>query len=185
LKGAGQEVRALSELFPSGRVYLEDEATPDKLQGVHTPEISFLHLATHGILDSQNPRQSYLVMGQNQRLTVADIAGFQLDSSEGDLSLVTLSACQTAMAEKSGPDGSDLRSLADAFSLAGSRSMLATLWKVDDRATGDFMVAFYRNMKAGKSKAASLQAAQLELLKNPAYRHPFYWAPFVLIGDWR
>ncbi len=185
LAAASEEARSLARLFPGAEVFLEEEATPDKLKRVHAPQTSYLHLATHGILDGSDPRKSYLIMGQNQKLLVTDIVGFRLDSPGGDLSLVTLSACQTALAEKAGVDGSDLRSLADAFSLAGGRSLLATLWKVDDEATRDLMVSFYQHLKSGKSKAAALQAAQLELRKKPKFQHPFYWAPFILIGDWR
>lgn len=184
LPGASEEVAALRALFPRARIYLEGQATGDKLAGVQAPEISFLHLATHGTLDSKDTRASYLTLAQGQRLTVTDIMAQHLESGGEDMALVTLSACQTALAERN-PDGSDLRTLADAFSLAGSRSLVASLWKVSDDSTRDLMVAFYRGLKAGKPKAQALQEAKLELLRDPRYRHPFYWAPFILIGDWR
>lgn len=185
LAGASQEVKALSDIFPGSKVYLEGQATEDKLKSVQAPAVSYLHLATHGTLNPQEPRASYLTMAKGGKLSVGDISGFSLDTAQGDLNLVTLSACQTNLAGKQGADGSDLRSLASAFSFAGCRSMVASLWKVEDNATRDLMIAFYKNLKAGQSKARALQGAQISLLHQEKYSHPFYWAPFVLIGDWR
>lgn len=186
LAGATQEVKALADIFPGSQIYMEGQATEDKLKSVQAPKVSYLHLATHGTLIPSEPRESYLTMARGDKLSVSEITGYRLDSSQGDLNLVTLSACQTALAERSGAsDGSDLRSLADAFSFAGCRSMVASLWKVEDNATRDLMVAFYKNLKQGQSKAAALQGAQVALLKQDKYAHPFFWAPFILIGDWR
>ncbi len=186
LAAATQEVKALADIFPGSAIYVEGQATSDKLNGVQAPRVSYLHLATHGNLNPQDPRASYLTLARGGKLSVTDITNSRLDSEGGDLNLVTLSACQTALAERGGSqDGSDLRSLADAFSFAGCRSMVASLWKVEDNSTRDLMVVFYQNLKAGKSKAAALQAAQVSLLKQERYSHPFYWAPFILIGDWR
>lgn len=186
LAAATQEVKALADIFPGSAIYVEGQATSEKLAGVQAPKVSYLHLATHGTLNAQEPRESYLTLAKGGRLSVTDITNSRLDSEGGDLNLVTLSACQTALAGRGGnQDGSDLRSLADAFSFAGCRSMVASLWKVEDNSTRDLMVVFYQNLKAGKSKAAALQAAQLSLLKQERYSHPFYWAPFILIGDWR
>jgi CHAT domain-containing protein len=183
LPGAADEVERLGQLFPGALVLVGRKAVASELDRVRGPEVAYLHLATHGVLNPGDPRQSYLVMADGQRLSVADIAGYRLDSPQGDVNLVTLSACQTALAGSTVPDGSDLRSLADAFSFAGCRSMLASLWKVDDESTRDLMVMFYQRLKAGDSKGQALQKAQLELMKRRP--HPFYWAPFVLIGDWR
>ncbi len=184
LPGASQEVTALKTIFPDARVYLEGQATTDKMAGVQAPKVSYLHMATHGNLNAQDTRSSFLTMAKGQQLTVSDIAGEHLDSGADDLNLVTLSACQTAVAERN-PTGSDLRTLADAFSLAGCRSMVASLWKVSDESTRDLMVHFYQALKAGKPKAQAMQEAQVAILRDKRYQHPFYWAPFILIGDWR
>ena len=63
--------------------------------------------------------------------------------------------------------------------------MVASLWNVEDQSTRDLMVEFYKALKEGKSKSQALAQAQRRLLAQEKYRHPFYWAPFVLIGDWR
>lgn len=185
LPGASQEVTALKRLFPDATVFLEGQATTDKMAQVQAPRVSFLHLATHGHLNPQDSRASYLTMAGG-KLSVPDIAGRNLDNpaTGDDLCLVTLSACQTALAGREAT-GSDLRTLADAFSLAGCRSMVASLWRVSDESTRDLMVAFYGELKAGKPKALAMQQAEVKLLQDARYTHPFYWAPFILIGDWR
>lgn len=186
LPGATREVNALRTIFPEAQVYLEAEATREKIAGVQAPRVSYLHFATHGNLNPEDSRASYLTLAGGQQLSVVDIAGQRLENPAGgeDLNLVTLSACQTSLGGRN-PTGSDIRTLADAFSLAGCRSMVASLWKVSDDSTCDLMVALYQELKAGKSKSEAMQRAQLKLLESPNYAHPFYWAPFILIGDWR
>ncbi len=185
LASAGQEVQALAALYPDANIYLEKSATRDKLDGVKAPAVSFLHFATHGELDPSNPRASFLVLAGGGKLSLGDIIGIDFKSGQEDMCLATLSACQTALAGRGVPDGAELRTLADAFRYAGCRSVVASLWRVDDDSTRDLMVELYRGLKAGKSKAAALQEAQVKLLHTARYAHPFYWAPFVLIGDWR
>jgi CHAT domain-containing protein len=138
-----------------------------------------LHLATHGVLDPERPENSYLLMAgpdeKSQHLTIGEIAGLRLAPN----GLAILSACETAVGEQ--VPGAALITLSAAFSQAGSQSIMASLWKVEDVATRDLMVAFHGALpKAGR--AAALQQAQLSVLKNPATAHPFYWAPFILIG---
>lgn len=183
LPGSGDEALALKDIFPGSKVFLAAEATADRLKGVQAPSVSYLHFATHGIL-KDDPRMSYLTMAQGSKLAVSDIVGYRLDGPGSDLNLVTLSACETALGELKG-DGSDLRGLADAFSLAGCRSVVASLWSVEDQSTRDLMVEFYKALKEGKSKSQALGQAQRRMLAQDKYSHPFYWAPFILIGDWR
>ena len=78
-----------------------------------------------------------------------------------------------------------VRTWAKMYSSAGATSVLASLWSVDDESTKEFMIHFYTELAAGQSKVASLQSAQITLMKNPRSSHPLYWAPFVLMGDWR
>ena len=111
----------------------------------------------------------------SQRLSVVEIAGLSLARN----SLAILSACETALGEQ--VPGAALITLAAAFSQAGAQSIVASLWKVNDAATRDFMVTFHRAL-GSTGRAAALQQAQLAVLRNPATAHPFYWAPFILIG---
>ncbi len=96
--------------------------------------------------------------------------------------LVTLSACETAMGKEA--SGDIMVSLETAFLRAGTPTILASLWEVDDQATGMLMKTFYHNLTR-QGKAEALRRAQVALLKDPRYVYPYYWAPFVLVGDWR
>jgi CHAT domain-containing protein len=97
--------------------------------------------------------------------------------------LVTLSACRTGLGKLVSGEG--VLGLTRAFLYAGTRSVLASLWNVNDTATAELMTAFYRNLKRDLSKDEALRQAKLELLhgKQPAWRHPYFWASFVLIGE--
>ncbi len=178
LPAAGREVDSVAALFTSKKVFVGPQATRDRLNQLGGASV--LHLATHGVLDSKDVNQNYLLLA-NGHLPTGEIYGLDL----GGLGLVTLSACQTGVAKKLG-DGAELASLAQAFSVAGGHSMLASLWSVSDEATAQLMVAFYENLlKRKMGRAQALQQAQLTLLRNPKTSHPFLWAAFELIGDWR
>ena len=106
--------------------------------------------------------------------------GYELEAlSAAPHALTVLSACETALGEE--VPGAALITLAAAFSQAGAQSIVASLWKVTDAATRDFMVVFHRGL-ATVGRAAALQQAQLAVLRSPATAHPYYWAPFILIG---
>jgi len=102
--------------------------------------------------------------------------------------LVTLSACGTAMATgylTEIPSGDDFVGLSRAFLYAGSRSVLASLWEVDDHSTSLLMRQFYRRWEKS-DRATALAEAEAELRRADArYQHPYYWAPFILIGNWK
>ncbi|MBI3927581.1 MAG: CHAT domain-containing protein [Armatimonadetes bacterium] len=183
LASARLEVQAIQSLFPGAVVYLESQATKEAVGSVASKDVSYLHFATHGVLDTRDPRGTHLVMagGEKGRLTVNEIAGLELGK---DLRLVTLSACQTALGERE-PRSELLQSMADAFGYAGSPSVVASLWKVSDDSTRELMEEFYRQLKAGQSRSRALQQASLKLAHDDRYSHPFFWSPFLLMGDWR
>ncbi len=140
------------------------------------------HLAAHGRYNAAEPLESFIALapdGGNQqdgRLTVREVYN-TLRLPRADL--VVLSACQTNVGEPS--NGDEVVGLTRAFIFAGTPSVIATLWSVDDRATGLLMEYFYTHLKAGASKAAALQQAQ-QMVRR-AYPHPYYWGAFVLTGD--
>lgn len=181
LRQARLEAQEVGKLFPQSEVLVGQEATADHLRQLK-PEDAYLHLATHGILNPGSPMESYLlVAGGSGQLSVGEIAGLNL----APVRLVTLSACQSALADRNPEVGWDLASLADAFGFAGSPTMVASLWKVSDQSTRQLMVEFYRHLTAGEGRAEALRQAEVSLLERPETAHPFHWAPFVLIGDWR
>ena len=97
--------------------------------------------------------------------------------------LVTLSACETARGKEASGDRYHGEPGNGLFA-GGDPPILASLWEVDDQATGIMMKTFYDNVM-GQGKADALRGAQVALLKDPRYVYPYYWAPFVLVGDWR
>lgn len=181
LPAAEVEVSEIARQFAKAKKLLGKQATSGSLKTLD-PGTRYLHLATHGILDSSDPKKSYLLMAGKDaasHLTMGEIYELNLEG----IRLVTLSACETAR-EGTSP-GSEISSLAEAFSVAGTNSVVASLWSVSDEATEKLMTEFYKALVQKKSLAGSLQSAELALLKNPATAHPFYWAPFVMLGDWR
>jgi CHAT domain-containing protein len=178
LPAAGQEVAALAALRPAVTALAGAEATKDRFLGL-TARFTDLHLATHGILDPEHPERSYLLMAgaddESRRLTIREIAGLTV-SPDG---MAVLSACETAMGELQ--PGAALMTMAAAFSQAGSQTVIASLWSVNDQATRELMLAFHGGLRT-LGRAEALREAQVALLRQPLTEHPFYWAPFILIG---
>lgn len=110
-------------------------------------------------------------------LTSLDVTGLDLLGTE----LVVLSACETGLGDVQVGEG--VIGLQRAFTIAGARTLVMSLWSVDDKATCELMVSFYRRLLAGEGKADALRHAQDELRAKPEYADPYYWAAFVLLGD--
>jgi CHAT domain-containing protein/Tfp pilus assembly protein PilF len=146
-----------------------------------------VHFATHGIFDNEDPGLSGLILSlydeqgkaQDGFLRLHDIYNLQLPAE-----LVVLSACSTALGKQ--VKGEGLTGMVRGFLYAGARRVVASLWKVDDEATGELMRRFYGGMLQGKrSPAAALRQAQLEMWQQDRWSAPFYWAAFSLQGEWR
>ncbi|MCS7080343.1 MAG: CHAT domain-containing protein [Chloracidobacterium sp.] len=135
---------------------------------------------------SENPLlRSYLFFaGANQSasgsvLTALEAANLDLWGTQ----LVTLSACQTGVGAVRVGDG--VYGMRRAFVLAGAQTQVMSLWSVSDQGTKALMTGFYARLKRGEGRSAALRNARLEMLRRARYRHPFYWASFILTGDWR
>jgi CHAT domain-containing protein/tetratricopeptide (TPR) repeat protein len=191
LPGARDEARGLAALFgPAASVWMGGEATESRAKSLPR-SLRYLHFATHALLDPRSPLDSALALtasggpagqagAENGLLQAWEIFDLRLDAD-----LVTLSACDTGLGKDAGGEG--LIGLTRAFQYAGARSILASLWEVNDRSTALLMQRFYAELKAGASKDVALQRAQLSLLrqKGGRFTHPYHWAAFELIGDWR
>ena len=166
------EIQAIAGIFQNSHVLLGEDAT---LQNVinAAPHYDLLHLATHGLFRPEAPLLSAIHLA-DQWMAVQDVYDLDLNAS-----LVTLSACETGLGHDMG--GDELVGLVRGFLHAGAKSLLVSLWMVDDKAMTDLMVRFYTYLLTGKPKSQVLRQAQLELLKE--YEHPYYWAPMVLIGN--
>ncbi|NQV72262.1 tetratricopeptide repeat protein [bacterium] len=183
LEWSEREVTEIADIKPDTQVFLREEATESRVKNVST-DFNVLHLATHGTLDYNDFENSFLTLAKGDsnsedgHLTIAEIWSIVgLDSYR----LVTLSACETAVNDDIS-NGWPI-SPANAF-LEHVPSVIASLWEVDDVATSILMQRFYQNLETmGTAKA--LQLAQLSLSSEESYSDPFYWAPFVVMGDWR
>jgi CHAT domain-containing protein len=187
LRYAQQEARQVAKFFSQQpKVLVGHEATESSFKN-EADRFGVIHLATHGYFNKLNPLLSGLELEPDRhddgRLDVHEILGLRLNTD-----LVTLSACETALGSgyfAEVPAGDDFVGLTRAFLFAGSPSVLASLWEVDDRSTLQFMRSFYRYLNQA-DKAASLAQAQRTMYQNGGrYEHPYFWAPFVLVGEMR
>jgi CHAT domain-containing protein len=176
LEYAQNEATEITRIIPGSKVFTRKEATEEAFRK-NGRDYRYFHFATHGQFDPEYPLKSALLLApdakSNGMLTVDKLYSMNLDAD-----LVTLSACETGLSKIA--NGDDLVGLTRGFLYAGSRSIVASLWKVDDLATSQLMTRFY--MELGKTnKREALRAAQLETKKK--YPHPYYWAAFQLTGN--
>jgi CHAT domain-containing protein/tetratricopeptide (TPR) repeat protein len=183
------EARNISVFAPANLVDLniDFDASRENVTGRNLSDYKILHFATHGLLDTSRPEFSGLVFSlfdkdgkpQDGFLRLNQIYNLDLNSD-----LVVLSACQTALGKDVRGEG--LIGLTRGFMYAGAKSVVASLWKVDDAATAEFMKRFYRNLLQKKLGAsAALRAAQIEMKQIPRFRAPYFWAGFTIQGEWR
>ncbi len=180
LGGARREAQAVADLLGAEPV-LGKEATEGRFYEM-APNARLLHIATHGEYFEGSPYFNRLLLSREPAhdgaLAVHEILD-RVDLTGTDL--VVLSACDTSAGSVS--RGDDMVSLAQSFLLAGSRSVISTLWRVSDRASADLMVAFYSELLSGQKPAAeALRAAQLEMLSRQETAAPYFWAGYLLSG---
>ena len=177
LVGALIEADAVAKQFPpERRTLLTGKAATEKAVRELAPEHTLLHLATHGLARDDAPLDSFVALAPDDAgdglLTAWNVMDLSLPAE-----LVVLSACQTGLGYVS---GEGVIGLSRAFLAAGARSVLVSLWNVDDVSTGAFMRLFYRAWLTGESKAVALQQAMQIMRQVEA--HPRYWAAFILMG---
>jgi CHAT domain-containing protein/tetratricopeptide (TPR) repeat protein len=156
------------------------------LQG-ELAQYRYVHFATHGLVDSERPGLSSLVLSmvdaegkpQNGFLRLHEIYNLKLPAE-----LVVLSACQTGIGKEIKGEG--MEALTRGFMYAGAARVVVSLWNVNDKATAELMAKFYEKMlKQGERPAAALRAAQVEMWRQKQWQSPYYWAAFTLQGEWR
>ena len=147
----------------------------------YAAEAQVLHLAAHARYIATRPLLSYIALAPDAehdgQLQVHEVYGLDLRNTD----LVVLSACETQLGDLSA--GDEVVGLTRAFFSAGASSVIATLWQVNDPASGELMQRFHSYLRRGLGKAAALRQAQLDLLGDPEYAAPYYWSGFVLSGD--
>jgi CHAT domain-containing protein len=174
---ATQEARAIADLYHTEPL-IGSKATETAFRA-WAGQANIIHLAAHGELNPVQPLFSRILLGKDSKndgsLEVHEVYGLDLQETD----LVVLSACDTQLGPLS--RGDDFVGLSRAFLSAGAPAVVATLWPVDDEATGLLMTRFYSNLSSGMGRAASLSAAQKAT--RARYSHPYFWAGFILTGD--
>jgi hypothetical protein len=181
LTGARREAQTVARLFGVDAL-LGSDATESRVRAAGHPDV--LHVAAHGIYRPENPRFSFLALAaagdHDGRLEMHEI--FEELDLQG-VQLVVLSACETALGERTG--GDEVVGLIRAFLYAGSPAVIATLWSIHDEGSAVLMEGFYRRLLNGRPASEALRQAQLEMLGRGKYQSPYYWAGFRLVGETR
>jgi CHAT domain-containing protein len=166
------------------KVFVGREADEKSFKAL-APTYSAIHLATHGVLDNRDPLYSHLLLTKTEgdvendgSLEAREIMNMRLNAD-----LAVLSACETGNGRISPGEG--VIGMSWAFFVAGTRSMVVSHWRVNSESTSQLMKDFYQALARRRdrgNKSEALGEASIRLLKDPRYRHPFYWAGFVLLG---
>lgn len=189
LLASREEAQNIAQLIDQKKSIVQTgfDASVKNIQQTDLSSFRILHFATHGLLNTANPELSGLAFSlydengkpQNGFLDLNDIYNLNLSSD-----MVVLSACQTALGKDVRGEG--LIGISRGFLYAGAQRVVASLWKVDDSATAEFMKLFYRNhLQKEMPASGALSAAKIEMKKIHRYRSPYYWGAFTLLGDWQ
>ncbi|MBD2355348.1 CHAT domain-containing protein [Tolypothrix sp. FACHB-123] len=185
-----KELEQIKQTFPGSQKLLNQEFTAKTIQKNLQQNFPVVHLATHGLFSS-NPQRNFIITGDGQSISIDELSKL-LKETGTTVELLVLSACETATGDERAVLG-----LAGMAVRSGARSTLATLWPVGDTSTALFMGQFYQNLKQpGTKQIEAFRKAQLSLLEslksNPPFPelknlppHPYYWAPYVLVGNWQ
>ena len=170
---AEEEVEKIKEIYPDTDIYMKSKATKEKLKKL-SGDYNIIHFASHGELNSENPLFSSIRLAKDKdedgRLEVHEIFNLNLKNT----SLVTLSACETGLGKLT--QGDELIGMTRGFIYAGTPSIVASLWSVNDRSTSELMGMFYKNLK-NHSKAEALRMAQIEMIRGERLEK-------VSFGEW-
>ena len=169
-----QETRAVAAILPEPQLFVGPPATKAVL-AEKGPGSRYIHIGTHGRFRRDNPMFSAIRLGDGY-LTLYDLYQFRLPAE-----LITLSGCSTGLNVIA--KGDELLGLVRGLLHAGAKTLMLSLWDVQDRASSELMQAFYRRLALSNHKAAALQGAMQEVRERQS--HPYYWAPFFLTGSAR
>ena len=184
-----EEAKAIAKVAPRGETMLalDFKANRSTMMSQALSQYRIVHFATHGVADPDHPELSEIILSlvdengvaQDGRVRLYEIYNLNLPAE-----LVVISACESGVGKQLKGEG--LIALTRGFMYAGAARVVASLWKVDDSATAALMAEFYKEMFTnGREPAAALRAAQLNISKQKSWREPYFWAGFVLQGEWR
>jgi CHAT domain-containing protein len=186
LQSSGDEVKAIARLFEKKSqkctVHLRDQATEENAKVAEMKAYDYIHFACHGILEDEF---QCLALSQLPKAQSSEDGYFTLNeimNCDYNAKLVVLSACKTGSGEMERAEG--VTGLTRAVMYAGTPAVVASLWYVDDPATKELMLSFYKNMlEKNLEKTEALRQAKLELLKSEKYSSPLFWSAFVMYGE--
>ncbi|GAC1446491.1 MAG: CHAT domain-containing protein [Pyrinomonadaceae bacterium] len=191
LNGTRTEAQQITTLAKANNIktdtWLDLDANESNVKTRDVSGYRVLHIATHGLLDTERPQFSGVVLslvgnnGNDGFLRADEIFNLHLGHP-----LVMLSACETGLGKEKRGEG--VIGLTRAFLYAGAPTVGVSLWSVADKSTADLMTDFYKRLLAKQNaptSAAALRAAQQAMIESKRYSAPFYWSPFVLVGDWK
>ncbi|NJK77029.1 MAG: CHAT domain-containing protein [Microcoleus sp. SU_5_6] len=183
LPAVARELNDIAEMLPNNDKRENEDFTKANLQAI-IDRVPFpvVHIATHGQFSSNAERT--FILDWNGQINVRDLDGLlRVTDRKRPIELLVLSACETVAGDNRAALG-----LAGVAVRAGARSTLATLWQVNDASTAVFMSEFYTELARSDrsvNKAEALRRAQIKLLQDSKYQHPYFWAPYVLVGNWQ
>jgi CHAT domain-containing protein/tetratricopeptide (TPR) repeat protein len=186
LRASGEEANSIAEIVGANADLVSGfDATRERLLNTNLADYRVVHLATHGFVDVDRPELSSVILSRfdqagnpiDESIRMQDIYAMKLNAD-----LVVLSACKTGTGKEIKGEG--VMGLNTAFLQAGARSVVSTLWQVEDNAANHLMKEFYSQMvSGGMAPSAALRAAQIKLYQDPQFRSPFFWAAFTIQGD--
>lgn len=188
LHGTRREADIIASLVPPGHrfIALDFDANRETVAGLSS-DYRYLHFATHGFINTVHPELSGLVLSlvdSEGRPRDGFLRAYEIFNLRLGAELVVLSACRTGLGREVRGEG--LIGLSRAFTYAGAARVAVSLWRIDDDGTAQLMEHFYKAMlRNGEPPVAALRKAQMAMLKSERWRAPFYWAAFVIQGDWR
>jgi CHAT domain-containing protein len=167
-----------------GEVYLDEAFTATRLKDVSQRQFPVVHVASHFQFSPGTEINSFLLLGDGSQLTLGDIRtqNYRFDNVD----LLTLSACDTGLGGGRDEKGREIEGFGVIAQQQGAKAVLATLWPVADQSTAALMADMYRKHQDSRlSKIEALRQAQMTLQAQPRYSHPYFWAPFILMGNWK
>lgn len=182
LENVKKELEQIEKLGVSTKPLINGNFNKKNFQEKMKSSPAVVHLATHGVFSS-NREQTFILTGDNDSIGIDDFQNLLNPYNRvrnKSIELLVLSACETASGDERAALG-----IAGVAQRSGASSTIATLWSVSDDAAAKLMVEFYNNLiKGNMSRTEALRSAQQLLLKDKTFEHPFYWAPFILVGNW-
>ena len=167
-----------------GEVYLDEAFTAARLRNVSQRKFPLMHVASHFRFSPGTEANSFLLLGDGERLTLGDLRtqNYRFDNVD----LLTLSACDTGLGGGRDEQGKEIEGFGVIAQQQGAKAVLATLWSVADESTAMLMAELYRRRQSESlTKIEALRLSQLTMMQRDKYAHPYYWAPFILMGNWK